>query len=228
MTPKSHALTTWTRIVALAVFAVVAFVAPARAASVPIQEVTSPGGIKAWLVRDDKLPLIALHFAFRGGVEQDAPDKQGLAVLAAALLTEGAGPYDAAAFQQKLADQSIQLGLSAGRDALEGDVKTLRATRGAAFDLLRLALTQPRFDAEAIERLRGQQLTRIKLQQGDPEWQARRALFAQVFGDHSYGQRQLGSPAPLGGLTRDDVRGFAARHLAITQKSNFQLHLCML
>lgn len=67
----------------------VSFLLPLPAfAAVKIEEVTSAGGIKAWLVRDDKLPLIALHFAFRGGVEQDPADKQGLAELTAALLTE--------------------------------------------------------------------------------------------------------------------------------------------
>ena len=36
-----------------------------------IQQVTSPGGIKAWLVESHANPLIAIRFAFRGGAAQD-------------------------------------------------------------------------------------------------------------------------------------------------------------
>ncbi|OYX11582.1 MAG: hypothetical protein B7Z15_11570, partial [Rhizobiales bacterium 32-66-8] len=51
-------------------------VAPASAQSqtTRITEVTSPGGIKAWLVHDTTLPLIAMEFAFLGGAAQDPAD----------------------------------------------------------------------------------------------------------------------------------------------------------
>ena len=87
---------------------------PAHA--VTIEEVTGPqSGVKAWLVEDHKLPIIALNLAFEGGSEQDPVDRQGLATLTADALTEGAGTYDATAFQHELADHSIALGLSAER-----------------------------------------------------------------------------------------------------------------
>ncbi|MGE3624526.1 MAG: M16 family metallopeptidase, partial [Bdellovibrionales bacterium] len=147
---------------------------PAHATQV--EEVVSEKGIKAWLVQDKKLPLIALHFAFRGGVEQDSAERQGLATITMALLDQGAGPYDAAAFQQKLADHSIAMRFSAGRDELSGSIKTLREERDTAFDLLHEALTGPRFDPAEIERIRARQLTQLRFQMGDPEWQARYAL----------------------------------------------------
>src|SRR5262249_13592790 len=136
-----------------------------------IEEVTSKAGIKAWLVEDHKLPLIALHFAFRGGVEQDPPQKQGVATLTMSLLDGGAAQYDAAAFQQQLADHSILMRFEAGRDELAGNIKALREERQTAFDLLHLALTKPRFDTAEIERARDRQLTRLRFQMGDPDWQ---------------------------------------------------------
>lgn len=184
------------------------------AQALKVQEITSAGGIKAWLVQDDKLPIIAMNFAFRGGVEQDTADKQGLATMVMALLTEGAGPYDAAAFQQQQANQSISLGFSAGRDQLSGSLKTLSDTKDQAFKLLQLALTQPRFDPVALERVRQQQLTQIKFQLGDPSWQARYALLSHVFAGHPYAQRSLGSASTLGKITREDIADFTRRHLA--------------
>ncbi|MDP9127714.1 MAG: insulinase family protein, partial [Pseudomonadota bacterium] len=174
---------------------------PARAVS--IQEVTTEKGIKVWLVEDHKLPLIALHFAFRGGVEQDPAEKQGLANLTMELLTEGAGPYDADAFQQALANASIALGFEASRDALLGSLKTLKQDREKAFALLRLALTRPRLEKAAVERLRGQQLAQLRVQFGNPDWQARYGLFQHLFGAHPYGERRLGTVETLAHITRE-------------------------
>lgn len=179
-----------------------------------IQEVTSPSGMKAWLVEDHKLPLIAVQFAFRGGVEQDPADKQGLSNLTMNLLTQGAGTYDAASFQQELADHSIGMSFEASRDVLIGNVKTLSSEKDKAFELLQLALAQPRFENVDIERLRSQQLTSLRQQLGNPSWQGRYALFQYVFGDHPYGERRLGSSATLAAIMQDDIRKFAAQHFA--------------
>ena len=183
--------------------------------AVEIQEVTGPkSGVKAWLVEDHKFPVVALHFAFDGGGEQDPADKQGLAALTTRALTAGAGPYDAQAFQQQLADSSIGLDVGAGRDALAGGLKCLGADKKKAFELLRLALTQPRFEPADIERLRAEQMTAVKRQLANPEWQGRYALFSHLFAGHPYGQRLFGSTRTLAALTREDVKDFAARHLA--------------
>ena len=195
-------------------FCLLSLFLPSLAHATDVQEVESRGGIKAWLVEDHKLPLIAMGFAFRGGVEQDPADKQGLATLTMNLLTEGAGPYDAAAFQKKLADHSITLHFGAGRDALNGSLKALSADRHEAFNLLALALTQPRFDAKDFERLRGEQLTALRTQLADPGWQARYALLHNVFRGHPYGGRRLGTTQTLAAITCDDIRGFSASHLA--------------
>lgn len=187
--------------------------APATAAP-DIVEVTSKGGLKAWLLRDERLPLISLSFAFRGGVETDPADKQGLAMLASSLLTEGAGPYDDRAFQQKLADSSISLGIEAGRDTITGEIKTLTRTKDEAFRLLSLALTKPRFDEPVFERARDQQLVSMRFQIAEPDWQARYALFRTLFGDHPYAYRSLGATQTIRALTRADMVRFARTHLA--------------
>jgi zinc protease len=194
------------------ILALILFAVPVRAAD--IQEVTSRSGVTAWLIEDHKLPLVSMHFAFRGGLEQDPADKQGLATLTMDLLTEGAGEYDAAAFQQELADHSITLHFDAGRDDLGGSLKCLSSDRQMAFGLLRDALAKPHFDAESVERMRAAQMAALQSQFGNPGWQARYALFQRIFGGHPYGERRLGSPKTLVSITRNDIVNFAAHHLA--------------
>src|SRR5690349_10011079 len=134
-------------------FLMVACFAPA-AQAIDIKRVISPGGIEAWLVQDSKVPLLSIKFAFEGGVETDPAGKEGLANLASTLLDEGAGPYGSEEFQRRMADNSISIGFTASVDGFFGGVKTLVETQDEAFDLLRLALTKPRFEADAVERMR--------------------------------------------------------------------------
>lgn len=196
-----------------ALFAVFLLATPPAGAT-SIEEVTGKSGVKAWLVEDHKLPLIALRFAWKGGVEQDPDGKEGLAMLAMSLLTQGAGPYDAIAFQQEMADHSINISFGATRDILVGGGKFLSAEKDRAFDLLHLALTEPHFEDKDIERERARQLTGVRTQFGSPGWQARYALLGHLFANHPYSKRSLGSPATLAGLTRKDIQDFVARHLA--------------
>ena len=131
---------------ALLAAAALAFAAPARA--VTIERVVSPAGIEAWLVRNPTVPLIALEFALRGSADQDPVDKAGVANLAADLLDEGAGPFDAMAFHDRLERKAIELSFSAGRDSLRGTLRTLKENSEQAFDYLGLSLSEPRFDSE--------------------------------------------------------------------------------
>lgn len=188
-----------------------------RAAALDVQEIRTKSGVTAWLVADNKLPLIALSFAFRGGVEQDPQDRQGLAMLATSLLDQGAGNLDAEAFQDALAQDAIQLNFAAGRDQIGGALKTRRATKDRAFDLLRLALMTPRFDAPALRLAQDQQKARLRQSLADPEWQARRALFDVLFPDHPYALRALGTVASVESITQADLTAWRSHHFA---KSN--------
>jgi zinc protease len=176
--------------------------------------VVSPGGIEAWLVEDHSMPLIAINLAFRGGSAADPADKAGLATLVSGLLDEGAGDLDSQAYQRKLSDLSIDLSFDAGLDEFRGSMRTLTAHRDEAFGLLRLALTQPRFDAEPVERVKGQILTIIAREAGDPDQIAQRAWWQTVFPDHGYGRDPMGTPDTLAKIDRDDLQGFTAGHFA--------------
>ncbi len=179
-----------------------------------ITEVTSPGGIKAWLVHDTTLPLIAMEFAFLGGAAQDGPTKAGLAHLTASVLDEGAGDLDAQAFQQKLADHAVELHFDAGRDEMRGSLRTLSENRDVAFDLLRLSVNAPRFDNEAVERIRAAIMAGLRRRSTEPNSIAGERWYALAFPDHPYGRPVDGTLKSVPELTREDIVGFAKRTLA--------------
>ena len=119
-----------------------------------------PGGIKAWLVQRTVVPMVAIDYAFRAAPTPIPPTSRA-SPTCRRLLDEGAGELDARAFQERMEEKAIQLGFSAGRDHFRGSLRTLTENLDEAVNLLRLALTAPRFDAEPVERIRGQMLAQL-------------------------------------------------------------------
>lgn len=176
----------------------------AAAPSTRIQHVISPKGIEAWLVEDYTIPIVALDFAFMGAGALDPADKSGLTYLMTGLLEEGAGKLDATAFQEKLEDSAIELTFNAGRDRVEGSMRTMQSTLDQAFKMLALAINEPRFDEDALERGKTQMIARLKRGETDPDHLTWKALHARAFAGHPYGRPEKGTFASIPTLTRED------------------------
>ncbi len=177
----------------------------AASAQMPVREVVGKSGVRAWLIEDSSLPLISLQFAFEGGSALDPVGKEGLTSLLAALLDEGAGELDSRTFQSALSERSIELSFSADEDALFGSLRTLSREKANAFSLLRLALHQPRFDGEAIDRLRDALIARRQYGLSDPNWLASQGFEQMALADHPYGRAAGGTVGSLRAIGRDDL-----------------------
>jgi zinc protease len=179
-----------------------------------IQRVVTPRGIEAWLVHEPAVPVIALDFAVAGGSAQDPVGRAGLGAMAAGLLDEGAGDLDARAFQDRLEETAVELHFEANRDHLRGSLRSLSAEREAAFDLLRLAITEPRYDDEPVERLRAQTLSSLKRASTDPNDLASRLWWSTAFPGHPYGRPGRGIMADVEAIRRDELAAAARAMLA--------------
>jgi zinc protease len=188
---------------------IVLFPLSARADLLNIQPVTSPGGIQAWLVEDHSVPVIAMEFAFRGaGSANDPVAKQGLARLVSNTLDEGAGDLNAQAFQKELQDLVVTLRFEASRDHFSGSLKTLTKNKDRAFELAQMALLEPRFDNEAIERMRSANESRIRSSLSDPEWMAARLLNDKAYTGHAYALNSGGTLSSLKNISQKDLKTF--------------------
>lgn len=185
---------------------------PARASS--IQEITSTSGIKAWLVEDYTVPVVALNIAFRGGAAQDPAGKEGLSNLMSGLLDEGAADLDSRTFQARLEDLSVELRFDAGADAFYGSLRTLSINEDAAFDLFRMAIAEPRFDAEPVARIRGQITANLRQAESNANEIASRLWASTLFEGHPYGRPTDGTVESVASISTDDLRAFHARTVA--------------
>ncbi|MDT8328653.1 MAG: insulinase family protein, partial [Roseovarius sp.] len=90
---------------------------PARA-GVEVQELTTPGGLEAWLVEDHSIPFVALELRFRGGGSLDAPGKRGAVNLMVGLLEEGSGDLDAQGFARATESLAADFSYRVSDDAI--------------------------------------------------------------------------------------------------------------
>ena len=188
------------------------FVAPAGATT--IERVVSPGGIEAWLVHERAVPLIAVQFAFAGGAVQDPAGNAGTATLTASLVDAGAGDLDSTAFSDRLERRAIQMSFSAQRDTILGTMRTLTENRDEAFELLRLAVTTPRFDAKDAEISRAQILSLLRRETTSPTDIASRRWWETAFEGHPYGRPVNGTPETVSSISIADLKSYTHRVLA--------------
>ncbi len=189
------------------------FSGPAHA--MKIQQIKSPGGIEAWLVEEHSVPMMAMRFAFEGGSSQDPVGKEGVGNFLTAMLDEGAGDLNSHDFQERLEDLSMRMSYEDAKDAFYGNFETLTANRDESVKLLKLALNEPRFDADAVERIRGQLLASLVYAARDPDKVALENWYATAFAGHPYGRPSNGTEETVGKkITREDLENYRKRVFA--------------
>ena len=204
------------RFCAVAVLALFALSAQAGAArAIDIQRVVSAGGIEAWLVEEHAIPIIAVSFAVPRGAYHDPQGKEGLSYLLSATLDEGAGDLDSQAFRGRLDDHAISLAFDSDRDQFSGGLETLSEFRDEAFELLALSINRPRFDTDAVERMKGQIVANLAREQTDPGEIAVKGWFAAAFGEFGYGRPSSGTVESVQALAPQDLRDHFADMLAL-------------
>ncbi|MCK8784176.1 insulinase family protein [Roseomonas sp. NAR14] len=183
----------------------------------PIQ-VVEAGGISAWLFEDHSVPVVSLAWGWPGGSPLDPPLADGrVAVgatrLGAALLTEGAGDLGATAFADALRDEAIALSFSCDRDGFDGSFRALSPALPEAVRLARLAMTAPRFDAEAVARVRARAMAGARQSLETPSGQAARAFWAEGFPGHPAGRPVGGTAEDIAALSVDQIREALSRQV---------------
>jgi zinc protease len=187
-----------------------AIAAPAWA--LDIKSIDLGRNTEIWFSEDHTVPIVTFSISFPAGSAYDPAGKAGLASFAASLMDEGAGNMDSRAFHEALADHAIQFRANAERDHLVISIESLSENAPLAMHLLQVALTHPRFDADAVSRVRAQMIQNVQEGNSRPPTVARRAFAKAFFNGHAYGHATDGDVASLSAITAEDLRNFARTH----------------
>lgn len=196
------------------IFLILILLASPAFATSKVDELSS-GGVKAWVIKDNSLPIIAVKIAFKkAGYAHDKPSKQGIANFVAGTLNEGAGQYDSQTFQRLLEENAIQLGFDADRDNFYITLKTVTGNLDLALNLLKTALFEPHFNGDDIERVRAQIATNIRKSDEDGNFLAAKKFFETMFAGHPYSNLKDGSIITLNNISAEDLILFVANNFA--------------
>jgi zinc protease len=195
-------------------------IAASAAGSGRVTIVKTAGGVEGWLVRQPGSPVLTLNFAFDGGAALDPVGKAGLGYLISGLMDEGAGEVDSATFMERLAARAISLSFENTRDDFHGSLLTLSRHCDEAFELLSLALNAPRFDADAVERVKAQIIAGVKRRMQSPEAICSRAFSASLFKGHPYAHTLRGEVAEIESMTAADCH---AHYQSLTRRDRLKI-----
>ena len=204
----------------LTVLFVMFFAAVSASAQIKIEQVTSEGGIQAWLVNESAIPFVAIQIAFQGGTALDAEGKTGATNFMVGLLEEGTGNMDATAFRQASESLAAKFGFSANRDSVRISVQVLKSNMNVALALLRKAIMDPAFNETAISRVRAQIISGLESDLKDPQTIASNKLNAIAFAGHPYALPSNGTLDTVEALTRSDL---IDAHRAVLTKDHLVL-----
>ncbi|MDE2694042.1 MAG: pitrilysin family protein [Paracoccaceae bacterium] len=199
----------------IAVFSILILLIKPLYAELNIQELTSQNGTKFWLAQEKSIPFVSLEIRFRGGTSMDDNKTRGAVSFMTAMLEEGAGELDAQAFSKARDSIAASFNFDVSRDNLSVSARFLSDTREEAIQLLKQALTTPRFDKEAMERVRKQIISIIASNQKNQNKIAQSKLYELTFPDHIYSSSGLGSTEKITLLNGNDLR--QAHKVAITR-----------
>jgi predicted Zn-dependent peptidase len=176
-----------------------------------VQRATLKNGTKVILAERHDVPVVQFSYVFAGGFAADQGRKLGTASFAMAMLTEGAGTYDALGWASRAEALGARITTTAELDDHTVAMSALKAQLVPSLELFATTLRSPRFDAAELERVRATWIANIKQEKADPFASTQRVLPPLLYGaGHAYAVPFTGSgtEASIASLTRDDLLAF--------------------
>jgi zinc protease len=188
------------------------FCIPTAAFATPIiQEISAENGLKAWLIEDHALPIITVKMAFEGkGASSDPADKPGLAAFTMQMMDEGAGDMDSLSFHKMLENYAIHFSADTDEDRSSIGMQTLSEFKIQGFSALTLALTKPRFDEQAVERVRSSIINDLKSMEQNPDYITSRKWKEIAFAGTPYEHPKRGTSSSIAAIKSIDLKTVAA------------------
>ncbi|PKQ00945.1 MAG: peptidase M16 [Alphaproteobacteria bacterium HGW-Alphaproteobacteria-13] len=178
-----------------------------------IERARLKSGIELVFARRTTVPTVNVAVSFDAGYAADPRDALGTQSLMLSLMDEGTTRLDSIAFAEAKERLGASISGGADADATVFSLFALKPNLSASLGLLADYIRHPAFDAQELERVRAQQLTRLKAELNSPNAIASRVLMPVLYGaGHPYGipPSGLGDAAAVTAATRDQLAAFHA------------------
>ena len=181
-----------------------------------LQRARLANGTTLILAERHDVPVVQMSYQFQGGYSTDPKNQLGLASFAMSLLDEGAGDLSALQFSQQADLLGAEFSAKATLDGSSAHMSAIKGQLDPSLGMYATMLRRPRFDEEAIVRVRSAWLTGIAQERVQANDMVERVLPQLVFGqDHPYGVPAGGSgmETAIQALRAQDLRGYVDQWL---------------
>jgi zinc protease len=159
-----------------------------------IERAVLSNGLELLLVQRDAVPVVEFRLLLDAGFSSDGASRSGTATLAMNMLDEGTESLTGLELSEKLALNGARLTTTSDLDSSEVSLSALKENLDESLDLFADVIQHPAFPEDQFERLRGEQLARIRREQSSPRQLALRVIPRLYYGDkHAYGIPWTGS-----------------------------------
>lgn len=160
-----------------------------KSSNINVQKIKATNNITAWMVECPDVPVVSASIAFKdAGYTADPKGRAGLVNLLTGMLDEGAGEWNSQEFKKILLEKNITLSISANQDAFVINFRTIKQNVSEAFRLLRTILISPRFEVEALVRVKNQIATSLNQSLHNEHTIAAQKVNSLIYGSHPYGK----------------------------------------
>lgn len=176
-----------------------------------IERAKLKNGIEVVFARRATVPTVNVAVSFDAGYAADPHSALGTQSLMLSLMDEGTTNLDSIAFAEAKERLGAQIDASANADETVFSLFALKPNLASSLALLADYIRNPAFDAKELDRVRAQQLNRLKAELNNPNAIASRVLMPVLYGpDHPYGipPSGLGDAKAVTAATRDQLANF--------------------
>jgi predicted Zn-dependent peptidase len=166
-------------------------------------------GLPAWIVELHEVPVVQVNLLVRAGTANDPPGKYGVASLAAAMLTEGAGSRSSLELADAIDFLGADLNAASGIDSSAVRLHVPVARLGEALPIMADVALRPTFPAEELDRQRQQRLTNLLQARDEPTTIASLAFSRVLYGpEHRFGTATMGTASTIKAVSTADLTSF--------------------
>ena len=168
-------------------------------------------GVVLLTSEQQSLPMVTLTLLMEAGSRFEPAGKEGLAHLAARLLTYGTRRRNAQEISEILDFIGAEISTTSSEDLATISLTILKKDLDTGLDLLAELLTEAVFPIEEIERQKQSTIAQIQANEERPSWIAQKKLFETLFPGSPYGRPVEGDPESLQKIEQKDLISFYQR-----------------
>ncbi len=181
-------------------------------AALPIQQLDSYKGAKAYLVQTQSLPMLDIEISIDAGTRYDPASKAGLAIMTAELLDNGIRSAGRNLTEAQIADEiadlgaDIKIGVSGERAMILVRCLSRPDIRDRAIQLARLILSSPTYDSVIVNREKQRISAGLLEAETKPDFVLDRRFRKAVYGNYPLGNAV--TVKSIAGLSASDLKQF--------------------